>query len=65
MVQSITIIFVLLKCSSYFKMMLYSNTCVLEISDVFNGVWSFPCHHVNFLLGLMLVFQLHTEKPPV
>lgn len=56
MAQSITIIFVLLKCSSYFKMMLYSNTCVLEISDVFNGVWSLPCHHLNFLLGLILVF---------
>lgn len=37
MVQSITIIFVLLKCSSYFKAMLSSNTCVLEISNVFNG----------------------------
>lgn len=60
MAQSITIIFVLLKCSSYFKKLLYSNT---RYSNIRGVLWSmeYSMSLFKFLLGLTLILQLHTS----
>lgn len=64
MAWSITIIFVLLKCSSYFKKLLYYQyTCSSNIRGV---LWSmgYLASLLKFPLGWTLVSQLHSGWPP-